>query len=65
MSIQARLDTLHERHQALDAALMEERNRAAFDDLRISDLKRQKLAIKDEMSSLHELIEIPPEQRPS
>ncbi len=52
MSIQARLDTLTERHQALDAALAQERRHAAFDDQRIAELKRQKLAIKDQIEGL-------------
>ena len=52
MTIQARLDTLTERHQALEAALQEERSYTALDERKISDIKRQKLAIKDEMMSL-------------
>ncbi|MEO1656304.1 MAG: DUF465 domain-containing protein [Pseudomonadota bacterium] len=52
MTIQARLDTLVERHQALEAALQEERSYPAFDEEKISEIKRQKLAIKDEMLTL-------------
>ena len=52
MPIQARLDTLVERHQALEAALQEERSYAAFDEQKISEIKRQKLALKDEMLTL-------------
>ena len=52
MSIEARLETLEERHQALETALQEERSFASADDQRISEIKRQKLAIKDEMLSL-------------
>jgi len=52
MSIHARLETLNERHEALETALAEERNHAALDEIRISDLKRRKLAIKDEMVAL-------------
>ena len=52
MSIQARLDTLAQRHQALEAALAEERRHAAFDDIRVTALKRRKLAIKDEINAL-------------
>ena len=55
MSIQARLETLTEKHQALEAALNEERNHAAADDVKISDLKRRKLAIKDQMAELQQL----------
>lgn len=52
MSIEARLETLNEKHQALEAALAEERRRPAHDDQVISDLKRRKLAIKDQMAQL-------------
>lgn len=52
MSIQSRLETLSERHEALKSAISRERNHAALDEIRISDLKRQKLAIKDEMVAL-------------
>ena len=52
MNIQARLETLVERHQALEAALQEERSYASFDEDKISAIKRQKLALKDEMLTL-------------
>ncbi|MEM9837997.1 MAG: DUF465 domain-containing protein [Pseudomonadota bacterium] len=52
MTIQARIDTLTQRHQALEAALQEERSYLALDEQRIGDIKRRKLAIKDEMMSL-------------
>lgn len=59
MSIEARLETLTERHHALEAALAEERNHAAADEIRIADIKRRKLAIKDQMAQLQS------EERPS
>jgi hypothetical protein len=65
MSLQARLESLSERHQALEAALEEERRHAAMNEQKISDLKRRKLALKDEMTSLHSKIELPSERRPS
>ncbi|MEM1380764.1 MAG: DUF465 domain-containing protein [Pseudomonadota bacterium] len=52
MSIDARLETLNERHEALESAIAEERSHAAMDDIRLHDLKRQKLAIKDEIAVL-------------
>lgn len=55
MSIQARLDSLNERHQALEAALAEERTHAAYDERKVLDIKRQKLAIKDQMVMLQSL----------
>ncbi|MEE4209004.1 MAG: YdcH family protein [Parvularcula sp.] len=65
MSIQARLETLAERHQALEAALNEERRHAALDELKISDLKRKKLALKDEIATLHSMKDLPTQRRPS
>lgn len=52
MSVEARLETLTERHQALEAALSEARRHASQDEIKISELKRQKLAIKDQMVQL-------------
>lgn len=64
MSIQARIETLTVKHQALETALDEERRHAAFDEQRISDLKRRKLAIKDEMTLL-EQTSLHPDRMPS
>lgn len=52
MSIEARMEKLSERHKELDAALHEEISHPAFDDTRVQDLKRRKLAIKDEIQTL-------------
>lgn len=52
MSIQARLEKLDERHQELESALARELNHAALNTDRVSEIKRRKLAIKDEMQAL-------------
>jgi hypothetical protein len=52
MAIQARLETLDRRHQELEAALHEEINHPGHDALKVLDIKRRKLAIKDEMETL-------------
>ncbi|WP_031550636.1 YdcH family protein [Parvularcula oceani] len=52
MSIDARLDTLGRRHQELESALHEELRHPAFDDKKVHDIKRRKLAIKDEIQTL-------------
>ena len=54
MSVAARLDTLTERLQALETAIAEERRHAALDDIRLLDLKRRRLAIKDEIVALRQ-----------
>ncbi|RFB03890.1 YdcH family protein [Parvularcula marina] len=52
MNIDARLTSLDERHRSLETLIEEEMRRPMQDELRLHDLKRQKLAIKDEMFSL-------------
>lgn len=52
MSINARLEKLDQRHQELENALSMELKQPSSDDLRINELKRRKLAIKDEMRTL-------------
>ena len=52
MTIEARLNSLGQRHKDLDALLAEEMQRPHADDARMSDLKRRKLAIKDEINAL-------------
>ena len=52
MAIQARLETLDRRHRELEAALQEETRHPGYDALKVLDIKRRKLAIKDEMEAL-------------
>jgi hypothetical protein len=52
MSQQDRIDALRERHAALERAIEEENTRPLPNDDAISDLKRQKLRIKDEIFQL-------------
>ncbi|MEM9233802.1 MAG: DUF465 domain-containing protein [Pseudomonadota bacterium] len=52
MNIDARLTSLDERHQSIENLIEDELRRPMQDHLRINDLKKQKLAIKDEMFSL-------------
>lgn len=52
MSQEARVRELNERHKRLDAAIAAEMKHPAGDDLRIHELKRKKLRIKDELSQL-------------
>lgn len=52
MSIEARIDTLKARHAQLEDALHDEEVRPSPDETRLLELKRRKLALKDEMSRL-------------
>lgn len=52
MAIEARVQDLDAKHRELDAKIQSEMKRPNFDDLTIADLKRQKLALKDQISAL-------------
>ncbi len=49
MQTDERLDTLNDQHAILERAIDEESQRPYPDDTRLSELKREKLRIKDEM----------------
>jgi hypothetical protein len=55
MSKQTHIEALQERHQSLEAAVKEARNAASTDALMLSDLKRRKLALKDEIERLQKV----------
>lgn len=52
MAIKAHMDSLSRRHQELEAAIASEAKNPGFDDLRLVELKRQKLKIKDQIEEL-------------
>jgi len=52
MAVEARIRELVVRHQTLERAIQDESSRPAADDLRLRDMKRQKLRLKEEMESL-------------
>ena len=52
MSQEARVRELSERYLRLEAAIAAEQKHPAGDDLRIHELKRKKLRIKDDISQL-------------
>ncbi len=52
MTIDARLTSLDQRHRELENRIEEEMRRPLSDDIRVHDLKRKKLAIKDQMTAL-------------
>ena len=54
LSLSRRIHLLEDEHTQLDQALAEEEARPMPDSLRIASLKRQKLAIKDELAALTE-----------
>jgi len=52
MAVEARIRELGSRHQSLEAEIQEEMRRPAFDDVKLKELKRQKLRLKEEMEAL-------------
>ncbi len=52
MAIEARIRELGVRHQSLERAIEDEINRPAADAIRVRELKRQKLRLKEEMENL-------------
>ena len=52
MAMQAHLSELERRHQALEHELAEALQHPSTDDLTIAELKRRKLALKDEIERL-------------
>ncbi|WP_298280872.1 DUF465 domain-containing protein [uncultured Bradyrhizobium sp.] len=52
MTIQAHLAELERKHRALDDELAEAMMHPSTDDLKIAELKRRKLLVKDEIQRL-------------
>ena len=52
MTIQAHLAELERKHRALDDELAEAMTHPSTDDLKIAELKRRKLLVKDEIQRL-------------
>ena len=52
MAIDARIRELGLRHETLERAIEDELSRPSGDDLRVMELKRQKLRLKEELESL-------------
>ena len=52
MAIDARIRELGNRHRSLDAKIQEEMTHPSTDPLKLRDLKRRKLRIKEEIQGL-------------
>ncbi|HEX7885051.1 MAG TPA: DUF465 domain-containing protein [Phenylobacterium sp.] len=52
MALDARIRELGSRHQSLEQAIQDEMRRPYADDLRLKELKRQKLKLKEEIELL-------------
>ena len=56
MAVDARIRELGNRHQSLERAIQDEMSRPAADDVRLKEMKRQKLRLKEEMQALRDQI---------
>lgn len=54
MALEAHISELSEKHRALHKMIEEELARPSADDLKIAELKRQKLRLKDRITKLSE-----------
>ena len=52
MAVDARIRELGSRHQNLERASQDELSRPAADDIRLKELKRQKLRLKEQIEGL-------------
>ena len=52
MAIEARIRELGSRHQNIDRAIQDEMKHPAHDDMRLRELKRQKLKLKEQIEGL-------------
>lgn len=52
MALDARIRELGSRHQSLEQAIQDEMRRPSSDDIRLRELKRQKLRLKEEIENL-------------
>ena len=52
MSLESHMTELVRRHQAIDTAIALEEARPSVDDLKLHEMKRKKLQLKDEIEKL-------------
>ncbi|MEP7209417.1 MAG: DUF465 domain-containing protein [Alphaproteobacteria bacterium] len=52
MNLESRIRELNDRHKRLDVAIEAELKHPAGDEVRLHDLKRKKLRLKDEIAQL-------------
>uniref|UniRef100_A0A2A4Z5X4 DUF465 domain-containing protein n=1 Tax=OCS116 cluster bacterium TaxID=2030921 RepID=A0A2A4Z5X4_9PROT len=52
MALEAHLNELKLKHKQMEAQIMSENKFAAVDEIKVGDLKRQKMRLKEEISSI-------------
>ena len=56
MALEAHLAELSEKHRKLETALQEEMQHPSSDPIRVKEIKKEKLRIKDEISRLRKTV---------
>ena len=56
MAVEAHITEHRHRHKALDQKIEKERSRPLIDNIKLSELKRKKLLIKEEITRLEEAV---------
>jgi hypothetical protein len=56
MAIESHLETLERKHGALEKEISDAMLSPAMDDLKISDLKRRKLVLKEQIEKIRTLV---------
>ncbi|HXR36582.1 MAG TPA: DUF465 domain-containing protein [Candidatus Binataceae bacterium] len=58
MAIESHLAELEKRHQALEQEIIEASTHPSTDDLKVAELKRRKLHVKDEIARLRQEVSV-------
>ena len=53
MAVENHISELSQRHRVLDLKIEKEQSRPLIDDVKVAELKRQKLKLKDEINRLY------------
>ncbi len=56
MAVEAHISELRHRHQTLEGKIERERSRPLIDNVKVTELKRKKLQLKEEINRLSESI---------
>jgi hypothetical protein len=59
MSLQSHLCELERRHEAIDKEIESELLHPSTDDLKLREMKRKKLCLKDEIEKLKQAVQLP------
>lgn len=56
MAVEAHITELRQKHKTLDTRIEQERSRPLVDNVKISELKRKKLQLKEEITRLQQTL---------